>query len=58
MFLLLVNVARRGTPLNVGIVGGGPAGACFAARIREAFGSEASITVFEKKGHLGGQSQC
>ena len=42
---------------HVGIVGGGPAGGCFAGRIREAFGDAAKIVVFEKKGEVGGQSQ-
>ena len=41
----------------MGIVGGGPAGGCFAGRIREAFGDAAKIVVFEKKGEVGGQSQ-
>ena len=55
--LILLHSSVGADALSVGIVGGGPSGASFAGRLREAFGSAAEITVFEAKGHLGGQAQ-
>jgi hypothetical protein len=58
LVLLLLSTSAVGADgLSVGIVGGGPSGASFAGRLREAFGSAAEITVFEAKGHLGGQAE-
>ena len=47
MMFILLHSSVGADALSVGIVGGGPSGASFAGRLREAFGSAAEITVFE-----------
>ena len=49
MMSILLHSSVGADALSVGIVGGGPSGASFAGRLREAFGSAAEITVFEAK---------
>ena len=49
MMCILLHSSVGADALSVGIVGGGPSGASFAGRLREAFGSAAEITVFEAK---------
>jgi len=44
-------------PTHIAIIGAGPAGLSFATRIQEAFDGSATVTVFDSRSKVGGQSQ-
>jgi len=43
--------------LKIAIIGAGPAGISFAARIHEAFNEAAEVTIFESRSEIGGQAR-